>query len=232
MDELQKLKTLTREEFRNICQTELANGDARFRTVNEELLMALKIIDKNPRSVSFFGSARTREDHTCYEKARNLARKIAEELNYTVITGGSLGIMEAANRGAYEGGGKSVGFNIELPEEQNVNEYVHESVDFHYFFTRKVSLAFSAEAYVFFPGGFGTLDEFFEILTLVQTKKIEQVPIILFGKEYWSEVHNMIKNLLYGKFGNIDQEDMSLYTVTDDENEIIDIIKNSPIRKE
>jgi uncharacterized protein (TIGR00730 family) len=137
--------------------------------------------------------------------------------------------MEAANRGAFEGKGKSLGLNIKLPNEQNSNKYLTEEVDFDYFFTRKVCLTFSAEAYIYFPGGFGTLDELFEILTLIQTGKIEKRPVILVGKDYWNNLDIFIKeSLLITE--KINEEDTELYTITDNEDEIIELIRNAPIR--
>lgn len=139
--------------------------------------------------------------------------------------------MEAANRGAKEAGGRSIGFNIELPKEQNINPYVTESLSFHYFFTRKVSLSFSAEAYIFFPGGLGTMDEFFELATLVQTHKIDKVPIILVGDGYWKTLESFMKNNLLAR-DMIDEEDLDTFTITDDEDKVLSIVKSAPMRKE
>ena len=140
--------------------------------------------------------------------------------------------MEAANRGACEMTGTSIGLTIELPNEQVMNPYVTSHIGFYYFFSRKVCLSFAAEAYIFFPGGFGTLDEFFEIITLVQTKKIDPLPaIVLFGEEYWKPLIGFIKNeMLEHKF--IDSEDIELFTITDNEEKIIDIVKNAPLRED
>jgi len=138
------------------------------------------------RTVTFFGSARVSESDTYYQLARSLGKRLAEE-QYTVVTGGGPGIMEAGNRGASEGGGLSVGLNIELPLEQRLNTYVKQGMGFHYFFSRKFMLDYSAMAYVYFPGGYGTLDELFTVLTLVQTGISDvAVPIILMGSEYWA----------------------------------------------
>lgn len=157
--------------------------EKRSKLIVNEIKTGIRAIRQYPKSVTFFGSARLKAGSKYYELARSLARKICQE-GYAVITGGGPGIMQAANQGTAEACGSAIGFNIELPFEQNINPYVTHGVNFHYFFTRKVSMTFSAEVYIYFPGGFGTMDEFFEILTLVQTKKIPRVPIVLVGKEY------------------------------------------------
>lgn len=201
----------------------------RVALIGQEFKSGFEFVNNYPRSVTFFGSARTKENDLYYEKAKTLAMRIVGELHYSVVTGGGPGIMEAANRGAYEMGGNSLGLTIQLPHEQVTNQYLTDQLGFHYFFSRKVCLAFSAEAYVFFPGGFGTMDEFTEILTLVQTRKIPQAPIILFGKEYWQILENFFKEKLL-KAGLIDEEDLSIYTITDSESEALTLIKNAPIR--
>lgn len=200
--------------------------------INKEFLNAFTFIKKTDRSVTFFGSARSEQSNKHYKQARNLAEKVVKELGYSVVTGGGPGIMEAGNRGAKEAGGISIGFNIILPFEQIKNEYVTESLDFYYFFSRKVALYFSAEAYVFFPGGFGTLDELFELLTLVQTQKISKVPVIMIGKDFWDPLNTFIRKQLYNAHKSIDLKDMDLYTITDDLDKAIDIIRRAPIRRE
>ena len=137
--------------------------------------------------------------------------------------------MEAANRGAFEAGGQSLGFTIELNPAQVKNQYLTKNLDFHYFFSRKVCMAFSAEAYVFFPGGLGTLNEFFEIATLIQTGKIERIPLILFGREFWSTLDEFIKKELLSR-QTISPEDTTLYTITDSENEVVEIVRGAPVR--
>lgn len=204
--------------------------ESKVNVIEGEFTRGFNFIKKYPKTVTFFGSARTPEDHEEYIGARDLAKRINEELSYSVVTGGAIGIMEAANRGAFESGGQSIGLNIELPREQHTNQYLTDSMEFHYFFTRKVCLSFSAEAYVYYPGGFGTLDELFEILTLIQTGKIEKVPVILVGSSFWNGLDSFIKeNLLKG--GKISEEDTDLYTITDNHDEILKIIKQTPIRK-
>ncbi len=155
----------------------------RIKEITKEFCDGIQAVSLYPKSVTFFGSARLKPSNKYYKKAVYLAGKICKE-GYAVITGGGPGIMEAGNRGTKESCGYGIGFNIELPFEQVLNPYITHGVDFHYFFTRKVAMTFSSEVYIYFPGGFGTMDELFEILTLKQTKKIPNVPIILVGKEY------------------------------------------------
>jgi len=219
---MQNNKPLTLHEI-----TEAA--EKRVVLISKEFMDGFEFIKNYPRSVTFFGSARIKEDQKCYERARALAKRIVEELHYSVITGGGPGVMEAANRGAFEAGGNSVGLTIDLPHEQLDNKYLTAKEDFHYFFSRKVCLSFSAEAYIFFPGGFGTLDEFLEILTLVQTNKIPKAPIILIGSKHWQPLEDYFKNVVL-KENMIEEADLSLYTITDDEDEILKIIKEAPIR--
>jgi len=197
--------------------------------ISKEFTNGFEFIRNYPRSVTFFGSARTKEDDPYYKKAMGLAGQIVKELHYSVITGGGPGIMEAANRGAFEAGGNSLGLTIELPHEQLTNKYLTDKEDFHYFFSRKVCLSFSAEAYVFFPGGFGTLDEFLEILTLIQTNKIPKAPIILVGVSFWTPLEKFFRAVLLEN-KSIEEKDLSLYTITDNETEILKIIKAAPIR--
>ncbi len=204
-------------------------ANKRIELITKEFTQGFEFLRSYPQSVSVFGSSLSKEGDVYYEKARSLSHRIAKELKYTVTTGGGPGIMEAANRGAYEGHGRSVGISIKLPREQHTNHYVTDEISLNYFFARKVCLSYSAEAYVFFPGGFGTLDELFEILTLVQTRKIVAVPVILVGIEYWKPIVQFINNTLLTR-GFIDQEDVDLFHVLDDENKILKIIKKAPVR--
>lgn len=201
----------------------------RLEAITEEFKAGMNAVTKYDRSVTFFGSARTTESDEDYKNAQELGRRISQELGYVVTTGGAGGIMAAANRGAFSAGGKSLGLTIRLPKEQTTNNFINEQVDFKYFFVRKVCLSFSAETYVYFPGGFGTMDELFEILTLVQTKKIPAVPIVLFGKRYWNKFDEFVKNTLLSE-KKISESDLKLYTITDSIDEVIEIIKNAPIR--
>ncbi|HEX2913846.1 MAG TPA: TIGR00730 family Rossman fold protein [Chloroflexia bacterium] len=176
------------------------------------------------KSVTFFGSARLQENHPYYQMARELGFRLAKQ-GYTIVTGGGPGIMQAGNQGAWEAGGDSVGLNIQLPKEQRVNPYVKQSQSFHYFFSRKVMLDFSAEAYVFFPGGFGTLDEFFELITLVQTGKMERTtPIIMMGRAYWEPLTKWMESELLNTVLTIAADDLKLWHLTDDIDEAVKII--------
>lgn len=204
-------------------------ADKRLSLISKEFRNGFEFVKNYPRSVTFFGSARTKEGDLYYQKARSLASRIVTELHYSVMTGGGPGIMEAANRGAFEAGGNSLGLTIELPHEQHDNQYLTDKEDFHYFFSRKVCLAFSAEAYIYFPGGFGTLDEFTEILTLIQTSKIPKAPIIMVGSDFWTPLEEIFKKGLLEN-SMIEEKDLSLYTITDDEDLILKLIKEAPVR--
>lgn len=184
------------------------------------------------KTVTIFGSARTIEDDQWYQEARKLAKLLGES-GYPIITGGGPGIMEAGNRGAVEGGGDSIGLNIQLPYEQRINPFVKKPIGFHYFFTRKVMLAYSAQAYVFFPGGYGTLDEAFELLTLIQTHKIfDKIPMVLVGKDFWGGLDSWFKQYLLKKYKTIDPEDLNIYKIVDNAEEAFEIIKESKPREE
>ncbi len=175
--------------------------------------------------VSIFGSARTKPEHKYYKQALAIARLLIDN-GYGVITGGGPGIMEAGNKGAFEEGGTSVGVTIELPMEQGTNPYVDpdKSIPHRYFFVRKVMFVKYAQAFVVMPGGFGTLDELFEILTLIQTGKSRCIPIILVGSEFWSGLLGWIKEVLLAKHENISPEDLDLFKVLDDPQEVVDEI--------
>jgi len=201
----------------------------RISVIQKEFSDGFNFVKSYPKSVTFFGSARLPETDPHYEQARRLGNLLAKE-GYAIITGGGPGIMEAGNRGAKEAGGDSLGLTIELPMEQSTNPYVTAHEDFYYFFTRKVCMTYSSEAFVYFPGGFGTLDELFEILTLVQTKKIPWVPIILVGIDFWKPLTTWIDTELRSRFHTIDAEDTDLYHLFDDEQMVVDLIKEVPVR--
>ncbi|MCK4629621.1 MAG: TIGR00730 family Rossman fold protein [Sedimentisphaerales bacterium] len=176
-------------------------------------------------AVSIFGSARTQPDNQYYQLTERTAAKLVQN-GFAIITGGGGGIMEAANKGAFEAKGKSVGLNIEIPQEQIPNEYQNLSLSFRYFFARKMMFMKYAQAFVILPGGFGTMDEFFESLTLIQTLKMERFPVVLMGSEYWKGLLDWIEHAMI-KDGTISKEDVSLYTLTDDPEEVVDILQKS-----
>ena len=195
-----------------------------FRIIGEFVEGVDRLHDLGP-AVSIFGSARTKPGSPYYEKAREIAALMVEH-GYNVITGGGGGIMEAANRGATEAGGKSVGLNINLPFEQKPNPYSNISVEFNYFFIRKVMFVKYASAYVIMPGGFGTMDELFEAVTLIQTQRVMPLPLILFGKDYWSGLIDWIKTRMIEE-GTISEGDLDIIKITDDPEEVIAFVKES-----
>jgi len=206
--------------------------DANWRIfrVMSEFVEGFEFLYPLRKEVTFFGSARFPENNHWYKEAEKLGRMLAEH-GFTIITGGGPGIMEAGNRGAYEGGGESIGLDIELPKEQRRNPYVKKGIGFHYFFTRKVMLSASAQAYVFFPGGFGTMDEFTEIITLLQTHKMESVPCICIGKDFWGPFDRWVQEVMLKQFEAIDAEDRELYKIVDSAEEVFDLVKDSKERK-
>lgn len=199
-------------------------ADMRLRRITEEFAKGFEFLKRYGKSATFFGSSRCSQGENIYQEAKKLGSLLAKD-DFAVITGGGPGIMEAANRGAVEAGGQSAGINIKLDHAQVVNPYVKDPISFHYFFARKVMLAFASEVYIFFPGGFGTLDEFFEMTTLVQTRKIDPIPIILVGKSYWTPLLKWIEKDVYQKRKNIDREDMRIYRLVKDANEAHNLVK-------
>ncbi|MDQ3721385.1 MAG: TIGR00730 family Rossman fold protein [Actinomycetota bacterium] len=191
----------------------------RLDRARRELEMGFDALADLGPAVSIFGSARTPPGHPEYAAAREVARRLGER-GYAIVTGGGPGAMEAANRGARDAGARSVGLNIELPFEQHANPYLDTSLEFHYFFTRKVMFVRYASGFVVFPGGFGTLDEAFEALTLEQTDKVFDFPVVLVGTEFWSGLVDWIKEQLLGG-GKISPGDIDLLTVTDDLDEVV-----------
>lgn len=195
-----------------------------------EFVEGFEFLSTFHKTVSIFGSTHPAVMDRYYKEARELGNRLAKA-GYTVITGGGPGIMEAANRGAHEAGGESIGINIQLPHEQKINKYVNKAMGFHYFFTRKVILSASSQVYVYFPGGFGTLDEFFELVTLIQTKKIEPIPIICYGREYWDKLNTFLTDEAFKVQHAMDKPDLKLFTIVDSVDETLAIIKKSKERK-
>ena len=198
------------------------DDQTRVQRIREEIEYGFESLAHVGAGVSVFGSARTPRGTPEYELARDLARRLGDA-GFAVITGGGPGIMEAANRGAHEAGTLSVGLRIDLPFEQGENEWIDVPLDFHYFFTRKVMFVRYASAFVVFPGGFGTLDELFEALTLIQTDKVRHFPVVLFEEDYWSGLVDWMRDRMLG-WGNISPEDMDLFTVTDDPEQVLEIV--------
>lgn len=194
------------------------NGDAieswRVFRIMAEFVEGFELLRKYGLAATFYGSARCGAGDEVYKDAEELAARLAKK-KFAIITGGGPGVMEAANVGAFKVGGKSIGLNIQLPFEQKLNPYTTESQNYHFFFSRKVMLAYASEVYVYFPGGFGTLDEFFEMLTLVQTKKIEPIPIVLYGKEFWAPLMEVFEKTLLKKYKTISKDDLELFHVVD-----------------
>ncbi len=186
----------------------------------DDLGRGLKILRTFPQGVTIFGSARVSENHKYYKEARTLGRMLANN-GHSVITGGGPGIMEAANRGAFEFGGRSIGLNITLDHEQFPNPYLTDTMEFRYFFARKVMLVMASKCYVFFPGGFGTLDELSEIMILMQEKKMPKMPVYLIGKTYWKPLERFWKTKLLAE-KMVKSADLNLVKTTD---EILDVVK-------
>ena len=192
--------------------------------IMSEYVDGFEFLSKLERTVTFFGSARLPEDNVYYQQARELAALLVKE-KYTIVTGGGPGIMEAGNRGASEANGKSIGLNIELPMEQQFNAYVKQGIGFHYFMSRKFMLDYSALAYVFFPGGFGTLDELFTITTLIQTGKADRdVPVVLIGREFWTPLVDWIREAHIGRWHTVAPDDLHIWHVTDDLKDAVKLI--------
>ncbi len=196
--------------------------------IMSEFVESFEVMSQVGPAVSVFGSARTKPSHRYYKMAQRLGAMLAKR-GLAVITGGGPGIMEAANRGADEAGGKSVGLNIALPHEQVANPHANIRIDFHYFFARKVMFLKYACAFVCFPGGFGTLDEFFESMTLIQTEKVERFPVVLMGRNFWSRLVGWMDNVLLRRHHNISPGDMEAFCITDSVREAVRLIEQSRV---
>lgn len=189
-----------------------------------EFIEGFEILSRAGKAVSIFGSSRTKSGDKYYKMAEELAGMLVKE-GYAIISGGGSGIMEAANKGAFNAGGESIGLNIEIPREQKPNKFIKTLLNFRYFFCRKVMFVKYASAYVVFPGGYGTMDEFFEAITLIQTKRINSFPVILVGAEYWKELVGWINvELINRKY--ISKKDKNLFSVADTSQEAIEVIRD------
>lgn len=214
-------------EFKRLLDEHSNGQDAtpwKVFTIMSEFVNGFEFLRHHKKAVTIFGSARSGFPEDIYRDARTLAHRLAKD-GFAVITGGGPGIMEAANRGAYDAGGKSVGLNIKLKYEQHVNKYVTESEDFKYFFVRKTMLSLASQICIFFPGGYGTLDELFDILTLIQTEKIPRVPLILVNKAYWAPLLAWMHEYLYRTHRAVNRKDLDLYYVTDNADESYRLIQ-------
>ena len=206
-----------------VCKPRQQIESWRVFKIMSEFVEGFDIIRRYGLAVSIFGTARASFDEDVYKDAEELSGRLAKK-GFAVITGGSSGVMQAANKGAFEAGGVSVGLNINLPDGQAYNPYLTDKFGFDHFFVRKVMLTYASEVYVYFPGGLGTLNEFFEIVTLVQTKKIRKVPLVLFGREYWTPLLSFIEKTLYKENAAIDERDMELYKLVDSVDEAYEYI--------
>jgi len=211
------------EEKQYLVDALTAQESWRIFRIMAEFVDAIETLSGINHAISIFGSARVKPGDPYYEKTVVLARRLAQE-GFSVITGGGPGIMEAANKGAAEGGGKSVGMNIRLPFEQKPNPYANVHIDYKYFFIRKVMFVKYAMAYIILPGGFGTLDELFEALTLIQTKRIKSFPVILMGSEYWKGLIDWMKDTMMRDL-MIEKDDLDYFQVIDDPEEVVRHIK-------
>ena len=216
------------EKFQHKTWNEIRTNDtwAIFK-IMAEFVDGYEKLGKIGPCVSIFGSARTKSDNKYFKLAENIAYLLTQN-GYGIITGGGPGIMEAGNKGAHRGKGISVGLNIDLPFEQFDNAYIDrdKNLQFDYFFVRKVMFVKYAQGFVVMPGGFGTLDELFEAMTLIQTKKIGKFPIILVGKDFWNGLFDWVKKVLIQKYGNVSPEDMDLIKIVDTEQEVVDVLNN------
>ena len=202
------------------AQLNAAQDTWRVFRIMAEFVDGFEVMGHVGLAAAIFGSARTPPDDKYYQMASDLAERLVKE-DYAVITGGGPGIMEAGNRGAFDAGGKSIGLNISLPMEQVANPHQTISLNFHYFFCRKVMFLKYAQALICFPGGFGTMDEFFESMTLIQTKKTAKFPVVLIGHDFWDGLVAWMRHTMLDQFANVSPEDMDLFLVTDDIDEAV-----------
>lgn len=231
-DKKYEFKQITAEDIRNggVTLNAVDGEETKLCMIQDEFRKGMDTVKDLPPSVTFYGSARLKEDHPEYIRAYKLAYRLAKELGFVVITGGGPGIMEAANKGAREAGVESIGLTIRLPHEQYTNPYVTKESSFNFFFTRQVCMSYTTEACVFCAGGFGTLNELFEVLTIIQTQKVGKFPVVLYGVEFWTPLADLIKNFLNEKYKLINEEDQKIFVITDNEDEVIEIIKKSKSR--
>ena len=227
------VNSLKSEDDKNhllVRQKMIDAAEGRLVTVVEEFEKAFDILGKYDKTITVFGTARLPQTHPVCRQAYAASWALAKQ-GYAIVTGGGGGAMEAANKGALDAGGTSIGFNIHLPMEQSLNEYTTESYRFEHFFGRKVAMTLDASAYIYAGGGFGTFDELFEVITLIQTGIIPQVPVILLGKDFWTPMDQFIRDTLSDQYHTIEPEDRSLYTITDDIQQVVEIIEASTLER-
>ncbi len=212
------------QKTREILRHYRDRDSGRLQKILEEFSQGFHFLRKYDLAASVFGSSRASRQSDSYQEAYQLAFTLSKA-GFAIITGGGPGVMEAANKGAFDAGGQSAGLNIRLPQEQRTNSYVKDSVSFRYFFTRKVMLSLASEVYIFFPGGFGTLDEFFEMVMLIQTGKKRLIPVILVNREYWRPLLDWIAETVYQKNRAISEEDMAIYQLVDNAQEAFELIQ-------
>lgn len=218
-------KPHTLSEIKQACQLRFGHDGQLIEVcrVSEELIQGIDKITPFDRLATLYGSARFTPEHDMYQKAEKIAQRLVKEANFSIITGGSHGIMEASNKGAFEAKGDSLGATIVLPNEQTTNKYLTLEIPFEYFFTRKTVLRYATELAIFFPGGYGTFDELFDLLALVQTGKIKHIPIILFGTSFWNPLVEFIQTQMVENWKTIGEQESKLFVVTDSIDEIIQI---------
>ena len=233
VNKIAKNGLLTLNDIKNACEVRFGqNGEmVELCEVSEEMRQGIDAVQKFSRIATIYGSARIPEESTIYKQVEELAYRLAKDLGYAILTGGGGSIMEAGNRGAHRAKGRAIGATIKLPFEQHTNKYVTDVIPFYYFFTRKLVMRYSAELAIYCPGGFGTMDELFEVITLVQTNKIKKLPIVLFGSEFWNPLDAFIKKTLLDEYGTISPNDRNLYIITDDIDTVVEIAAAADIKK-
>jgi uncharacterized protein (TIGR00730 family) len=224
------MKRLEQKNHLEVRKRLIDAAENRLVGVVEEFEHVFRLLAQFEKTVTIFGSARKPQNNDVTMGAYDMAARLARE-GFAVVTGGGHGVMEAANRGAYEAGGESVGLNILLPHEQSLNDYTTQSFQFNHFFGRKVAMTLDASAYVYYPGGFGTFDELFEILALIQTGKIHQKPVILVGSDFWRPFDSVIRQVLLDKYHTINDDDLDLYQILDNYDDIVAYINNAHTEK-
>jgi len=224
------MKRLEQKNQLEVRERLIKAANNRLVGVVEEFEQVFGMLAQHEKTVTIFGSARKPQNDSITSGAYDMAARLARE-GYAVVTGGGHGVMEAANRGAYEAGGDSIGLNILLPNEQSLNDYTTQSFQFNHFFGRKVAMTLDASAYIYYPGGFGTFDELFEILALIQTGKIHQNPVILVGSDFWRPLDTLIREVLLDRYQTVNEDDTDLYQIFDNYDDVVEYIKDAQKKK-